>query len=196
MSSCRKTWTEEEDEMLKEFVIELGETRWGLIAKMIESRLNKKSKTGKQCRERWHNHINPIISKNSWTTNEKNKILELHDIYGNQWSKIAQHLKGRTDNAVKNFYYSNLRKQSRISAKMKSENRKKTYRTKLRIAKECQKNKDKNDIYEDKSYEDSLEIDAPKILYSMSEPELKIKQWNEEKIHNSRQRTETESILY
>lgn len=177
--------------MLRELVVELGETHWGLIAKMIESHLDKISRTGKQCRERWHNHLNPIISKNSWTENEKNKILELHDIYGNRWSKIARNLEGRTDNAVKNFFYSNLRKKSRMSAKIKSEKRKKTYRKKSRI-----ENKVKNALHETKSYENSSEIDAPQILYSMSEPELKIEEQNERNMENPRYRTETESILY
>ena len=120
MSLPRKSWTEEEDSLLLGLVAEKGVTRWGLIAKTLKTALNLHNRTGKQCRERWHNHLNPNINKDSWTEQEKIKILELHKAYGNRWSKISQHLEGRTDNAVKNFYYSHLRKKIRKIARNKS----------------------------------------------------------------------------
>ena len=98
-------------------VKEHGFARWGLIAKKIVSHFNFFPRTGKQCRERWHNHLDPSIKKDSWSDFEKRKIFDLHKLYGNSWSQIAANLEGRTDNAVKNFFYSHLRKKIRKSTR-------------------------------------------------------------------------------
>ena len=83
------------------------------MAKSISKRLNTLPRSGKQCRERWHNHLNPHINRNAWTESEKKLILSLHKTFGNRWSLIAKHLTNRTDNSVKNFFYSKLRKEDR-----------------------------------------------------------------------------------
>ena len=69
MSGNRKTWNDavritQEDQLLRELVQELGDFNWGLIAKKIEFCMNV-FRTGKQCRERWHNHLDPKINKES-----------------------------------------------------------------------------------------------------------------------------------
>jgi hypothetical protein len=97
------TWTDEEDELLKRMVLDHGAKGWNYIASQLPGRV------GKQCRERWHNHLDPVITKEKWTLEEDKKLMALFLKYGKKWSLIARHMHGRTDNTIKNRFNSALK---------------------------------------------------------------------------------------
>jgi myb proto-oncogene protein len=70
-------------------------------------------RTGKSCRLRWLNYLRPDLRRGNITAQEQLLILELHSRWGNRWSKIAQHLPGRTDNEIKNYWRTRVQKHAR-----------------------------------------------------------------------------------
>eukprot|EP00252_Welwitschia_mirabilis_P027609 TRINITY_DN9512_c0_g1_i3.p1 TRINITY_DN9512_c0_g1~~TRINITY_DN9512_c0_g1_i3.p1 ORF type:complete len:144 (+),score=33.19 TRINITY_DN9512_c0_g1_i3:426-857(+) len=92
------TWTEEEDNILRENHRIYGE-RWSIIASYL------KNKTSRQCKRRFSAYLSADSKKGSWSAEEDKLLIEAHEKFGNRWTKIAKIVSGRTDNAVKNRYH-------------------------------------------------------------------------------------------
>ncbi|KAL5551008.1 hypothetical protein UlMin_001184 [Ulmus minor] len=98
-------WTPEEDQKLTDYIAKNGHGNWRSLPKLAG--LNR---CGKSCRLRWTNYLRPDIKRGKFSEEEERIIINLHSVLGNKWSRIATHLPGRTDNEIKNFWNTYLRK--------------------------------------------------------------------------------------
>mmetsp|Transcript_14748 Transcript_14748/g.36082 ORF Transcript_14748/g.36082 Transcript_14748/m.36082 type:complete len:652 (+) Transcript_14748:405-2360(+) len=100
-----KAWTKEEDSLLLSIVQSMKmPMKWSVVAQQLPER------TGKQCRERYVNHLNPRLKVTDWTPLEDATIFHLYNTMGSHWAKMSKIIPGRTDNGIKNRFH-NLRRQ-------------------------------------------------------------------------------------
>ncbi|XP_002978781.2 transcription factor MYB34 isoform X2 [Selaginella moellendorffii] len=104
----RGPWTREEDALLIKYITAHGEGSWRTLPKQAGLR-----RCGKSCRLRWINYLRPDLKRGNITEEEDELIIKLHSLLGNRWSLIAGRLAGRTDNEIKNYWNTHLKKKLR-----------------------------------------------------------------------------------
>ncbi|XP_068642883.1 myb-related protein Hv33-like [Aristolochia californica] len=103
-------WSPEEDEKLFNYITKFGIGCWSSVPKQAGLQ-----RCGKSCRLRWINYLRPDLKRGTFSQQEEDLIVSLHEVLGNRWSQIAAQLPGRTDNEIKNFWNSSLKKRLRQS---------------------------------------------------------------------------------
>ncbi|KAJ0668089.1 putative transcription factor MYB family [Helianthus annuus] len=98
-------WTQEEDIKLMEYIQLHGPGNWRTLPKNAGLQ-----RCGKSCRLRWTNYLRPDIKRGRFSFEEEETIIQLHSVLGNKWSAIAARLPGRTDNEIKNYWNTHIRK--------------------------------------------------------------------------------------
>ncbi|XP_061345994.1 transcription factor MYB65-like isoform X2 [Gastrolobium bilobum] len=101
-------WTSSEDDILVDYVKNHGEGNWNSVQKQTGL-----LRCGKSCRLRWANHLRPNLKKGAFTAEEERLIAELHAKMGNKWARMAAHLPGRTDNEIKNYWNTRIKRRQR-----------------------------------------------------------------------------------
>ncbi|XP_062194944.1 transcription factor MYB63-like [Phragmites australis] len=107
----RGLWSPEEDEKLIRYITTHGYGCWSEVPEKAGLQ-----RCGKSCRLRWINYLRPDIRRGRFTAEEEKLIISLHAIVGNRWAHIASHLPGRTDNEIKNYWNSWIKKKIRKPA--------------------------------------------------------------------------------
>ncbi|KAG0492742.1 hypothetical protein HPP92_006140 [Vanilla planifolia] len=98
-------WTPEEDKKLITFLLDNGQCCWRAVPKLAGL-----LRCGKSCRLRWTNYLRPDLKRGLLSEAEEKLVIDLHSQLGNRWSKIAARLPGRTDNEIKNYWNTHIKK--------------------------------------------------------------------------------------
>ncbi|CAI9106429.1 OLC1v1005582C1 [Oldenlandia corymbosa var. corymbosa] len=104
-------WSPEEDDKLMNYMLTNGQGCWSDVARNAGLQ-----RCGKSCRLRWINYLRPDLKRGAFSPQEEELIIHLHSILGNRWSQIAARLPGRTDNEIKNFWNSTIKKRLKMNS--------------------------------------------------------------------------------
>ena len=121
-------WDKEDDRYLRTLISIHGNHDWKKISSGMNFTFPAKHRTSQECEERWYNHLDPAISKQPWTDQEELEMLIAHQKCQNKWSDVAMALNGRSNNTIKNRFYSIFRK-----VKNKIKRKEYTYSSKLEL---------------------------------------------------------------
>ncbi|KAK4489027.1 hypothetical protein RD792_004819 [Penstemon davidsonii] len=148
-------WSPEEDEKLYNYITRYGLGCWSSVPKLAGL-----ERCGKSCRLRWINYLRPDLKRGMFSQEEENLIINLHQLLGNRWAQIATQLPGRTDNEIKNFWNSSLKKKL-----MKQGIDPNTHKPMITKKKDCMD-----------SSSPSLQISQPQILRNLATTSTRVEQ--------------------